>query len=738
MANSIVGTAGNDSLTGSLADDSIEGGAGNDRIYAGAGNDVVLGGDGVDMIVGEAGNDTLMGGAGNDQFYGGGGDDTVLGDAGDDGLVGDGGNDRLDGGAGNDVMLGGTGNDTLVHTVGEGVDTMHGGAGADTVEISMSAADLTPAVRADLAALKSFMAQALEAAGSPAAQAAQTTGTSIVLPALGVTLGTFETVKMVLDGAVVPLDSLLNSAPVVAATLAAETAEDGLLVGQVEATDADGDVLTFAVAGTPANGTLVLDPATGAYTYTPAANWSGDDSFAVTVTDSFGNVSTQTVNVAVAAVADAPSLGVLSPVVATPSATVIGDGGANTLVGGAGSDLLDGGNGNDVLSGTGATAVTVPLDITSGLTDLDGSETLSVTVGGVPAGGVLSAGHDNGDGTWTLSGDQLAGLTLSASVAAGFTLSVSATATDAGGASATVSTAIEVSLGADANTLVGGNGNDSISGGLGNDVIYGGGRSVAPTTTTTTSTARATSADNDVIDAGAGNDTVFGGKGDDTIGGGAGNDALNGNSGNDVIADGAGNDRVDGSSGNDLVLAGEGDDVFKGGSGFDTLDFSGAGGAMTIDVSKKSADGMGHDTFSGFERVVGSDFADSFKGSSKADRLDGGAGDDLLRGMAGADTLTGGEGSDTFQWLAKDLLEGKKHLGLDTITDFGAGDRLDLHDLLKRVAPGDLDDAVRVTDGRHGSTVSVAVGGNFIEVAELEGVHGLSAADMLSSGMILA
>ena len=47
----------------------------------------------------------------------------------------------------------------------------------------------------------------------------------------------------------------------------------------------------------------------------------------------------------------------------------------------------------------------IALDIQSGLTD--DSEVLSVTISGVPEGATLSAGTDNGDGTWTLSGDQL-------------------------------------------------------------------------------------------------------------------------------------------------------------------------------------------------------------------------------------------------------------------------------------------------------------------------------------------
>jgi hypothetical protein len=43
-------------------------------------------------------------------------------------------------------------------------------------------------------------------------------------------------------------------------------------------------------------------------------------------------------------------------------------------------------------------------DIASALTDLDGSETLSVRISGMPTGAVLSVGVSNGDGVDTLIG----------------------------------------------------------------------------------------------------------------------------------------------------------------------------------------------------------------------------------------------------------------------------------------------------------------------------------------------
>ena len=57
----------------------------------------------------------------------------------------------------------------------------------------------------------------------------------------------------------------------------------------------------------PANGTVVLND-NGTFTYTPAANFSGEDSFDYTLTDGNGDSATATATVNVIAVADAPNL----------------------------------------------------------------------------------------------------------------------------------------------------------------------------------------------------------------------------------------------------------------------------------------------------------------------------------------------------------------------------------------------------------------------------------------------
>ncbi|MFC7553416.1 hypothetical protein ACFQU7_15905 [Pseudoroseomonas wenyumeiae] len=54
----------------------------------------------------------------------------------------------------------------------------------------------------------------------------------------------------------------------------------------------------------------------------------------------------------------------------------------------------------------------IALDLGATLADRDGSENLSLVLEGLPHGARLSAGVNNGDGSWTLTPAQLAGLTL--------------------------------------------------------------------------------------------------------------------------------------------------------------------------------------------------------------------------------------------------------------------------------------------------------------------------------------
>lgn len=273
--------------------------------------------------------------------------------------------------------------------------------------------------------------------------------------------------------------------------------------------------------------------------------------------------------------------------------------------------------------------------------------------------------------------------------------------------------------GAGDDKMWGNSGDDVMSGGDGNDYVNGG-------------------AGNDVLEGGAGADEILGNTGNDKLLGGAGNDRLFGNSGNDTMDGGADNDVLDGGSGNDTFLTSSGDDNYIGGSGFDTLDYSGSAAGIVADLSKHVVTGDGTDKVSGIEKLIGSALADNLQGDKGANVLVGGAGNDMLRGMAGADTMTGGEGRDTFSWLAKDIVDGGKHLGIDHITDFSKDDVLDLSKLFKGVAHASVDDVVKLVEAGGSTHVQAAIGGQWQEVVVLDNVVGLTAAGMLHDGMLLA
>ena len=199
-------------------------------------------------------------------------------------------------------------------------------------------------------------------------------------------------------------------------------------------TDTDGsESLSVVVSGVPTGASLSAGTDNGdgtwtltqgqlsGLTLTPPSDSDADFTLTVTSTATDGSDTAQTVDtfdVTVNAVADAPTV-----------------------------------TANDV-SGNEDTAIT--LDIASALTDTDGSESLSVVVSGVPTGASLSAGTDNGDGTWTLTQGQLSGLTLTppADSDADFTLTVTSTATDGSDTAQTVDTFdVTVNAVADAPTV---------------------------------------------------------------------------------------------------------------------------------------------------------------------------------------------------------------------------------------------------------------------------------------------
>ena len=70
--------------------------------------------------------------------------------------------------------------------------------------------------------------------------------------------------------------------------------------------DPDADNLTYLKVSEPGHGTVTLNAQTGAYTYAPVSNYSGNDTFSFKVNDGDLDSETATVSITVSAVNDAP------------------------------------------------------------------------------------------------------------------------------------------------------------------------------------------------------------------------------------------------------------------------------------------------------------------------------------------------------------------------------------------------------------------------------------------------
>ncbi len=177
-----------------------------------------------------------------------------------------------------------------------------------------------------------------------------------------------------------------NVAPVAVADTYAATEDTALVVAAADGvlkndTDADGDPFTAVVQTQPAHGTLAL-AADGSFTYTPAGNYNGTDSFTYKATDGkLSNAATVTLNIAPAN--DAP--------VAVNDA-YDGDPGSLMTVAPA-LGLLK--NDSDIDAGTTLTARLVAGPATGSLTLAgDGGFTFSA-----PAGGTYTFTYEAFDGT---------------------------------------------------------------------------------------------------------------------------------------------------------------------------------------------------------------------------------------------------------------------------------------------------------------------------------------------------
>jgi hypothetical protein len=110
---------------------------------------------------------------------------------------------------------------------------------------------------------------------------------------------------LVFVAALVAPAAALAAAPVCASEPLA-TLEDDPASASLHCADADGDALAYAIVSPPAHGVVTLDTATGAFVYTPAADYSGPDSFTFLASDATLASNTATISITVNPVNDAP------------------------------------------------------------------------------------------------------------------------------------------------------------------------------------------------------------------------------------------------------------------------------------------------------------------------------------------------------------------------------------------------------------------------------------------------
>ena len=422
----------------------------------------------------------------------------------------------------------------------------------------------------------------------------------------------------------------INDVPIAVNDIGEAVAETPVTLSVLDNdSDIDGDTLTIAAVGNPANGTASTDGST--VLYTPALAFVGSDTFTYTVTDGNGGFANATVSMTV-----------------TPKQIDL----AVTIVESADSSLVE-----DTLVYTMTVINNGPQDATDVvLTDILPQGTTFITA--TAAQGVCT------DDTATVTcplGNLAVGVSTTVVVTIvpeeigviTNTVSITATETDIVPSNNSVveSTTINAAYmcAGHAATIIGTPGDDVLNGTEGVDVIVGRGGN---------DTIRGLG-DDDIICGGDGDDDIRGGDGNDTLKGGKGEDVLRGDDGNDTLiggrnADtligGAGDDELEGSHGNDDLNGGNGNDLLIGGDGSDLLegksgndDLRGNGGADIL------LGGAGEDTLlggKGNDWLEGGAAADELRGNNGDDNLEGDAGDDSLFGGSGFDSLDGGSGTD--------------------------------------------------------------------------------------------
>ena len=579
----ITGTAGNDKLIGTPVSDVLTGLGGNDILIGGQGDDayyaenfagnrdtiVEQANGGFDAVAVQDPNTRSFTLAANvealynlgdiDHFIGIGnaGDNVLIGGANRDALNGEAGNDQMDGGDGIDLLWGGAGSDTLYDDFGG--DTLVGGTGDDTYIITTT----TTVVEA------------------------KNGGTDVIWADFDLDLGDYANVENLRLAGTGDLDAIGN-------------ALGNVIIGNDGGNDIVGGAGNDWIEG-------------------------GDGS-----DDLGGNAGNDVLH---------------------------GDAGDDFLDGGAGNDRLDGGTGADQMAGGAGNDIyfvddagDTVLEAIGGGTDRVYSSVSWTMTNGQAIESLTLKGTDNIDGTGNDFANVIVGNAGNNTLSGGFgsdtliggkgddhyVLTVfdagDKIVEQAGGGVDEVDSSISTTLGANIEHLWLAHGGGNLDG-TGNNL----------------------------------GNTLIGNDGDNTLSGLAGNDVLDGMEGTDTLIGGAGNDTLDGGDGVDLMIGGAGNDTYYIDNPNDVIVEQAKGGTMdgvvvayadvaVIDLSKGQFANLEYVTL--LDPVGASVFcnaaANIVNGSAGSDFIAGEGGDDLLRGRNGNDSISGGDGNDVLNGGAGD------------------------------------------------------------------------------------
>lgn len=608
-SDQLTGNGGNELLIGGEGDDTLNGGDGNDTLIGGSGRDVLTGGAGFDCVTETRDSDMTLtnsslsfGGVSEDTlatvekaFLSGGGSanaidasaftgqTTLIGDSGNDTLTGGSVVDSLDGGAGNDLLSGRAGNDSLRGGTGDDVlddsaagGLLSGGEGTDTLRVTGSFA-MTPATMKVVTEIETLLGGSANDSliGTPNNDVFQLTSPGVVM-LNGLTILGFEMIAGGTGTDNVQGSDSAAEALVLSATGVSVAGWLGTQFANFELISGGGGAFVDSLTATSGNDTVLADAVSGTVTVKGfsvvgfEAIFGGDGNDKLQGSSNFGDVFQLTPSgVTMASVAGLVFIGF---------ETLAGAGGNDAFVVGDGvvfGGVLDGGVGFDVVDFSNSSArrsVSLTSSSTAGFSgreqSLGGSFlTVESLIGG--------SGRDtlsglNVNATWDLAGKQYNDLSLSTAAKIlkwdAFENFVGGSMVDTfSGAAGSLPLSLSGGAGNDlldasamlaSVTLIGGDGNDTLTSGRGDDLLDGG-------------------EGIDRLVAGAGNDLLLGGGGVDSLDGGDGDDVLFGQLGNDVLQAGTGNDQLSGGGGNDSLLGQGGNDTLVGGSGSDTLDGGG-------------------------------------------------------------------------------------------------------------------------------------------------------------------